>query len=146
MPSDGARVEAGEELDGLADLDLFLQIGGLQAHADAVFELARLHFGIVAEHGNASAAARAQAFEDLDGAGFAGAVGAEQAEDFARAHFEIDALHGGERAVGFFEPLNLNGIIHGREQCLTGIRAGERNGSRKLASHLHREQVTAHGK
>ena len=103
MAVDGAGVEGGEELHGFADLHLLLEVGGLQADADAVFELARLHLGIAAEHGDAAAAAGAQAFEDFDGGGFAGAVGAEEAEDFAGAYFEIDAFDGAQAAVVFSE-------------------------------------------
>ena len=95
------------------DRDLLLQVGGLQADADAVLELAGLDFGIAAEDADAAAAARAQAFQDFDGGGLAGAVGAEQAEDFAGAHFEIDALDGGEAAVALFESFYLDGIVHG---------------------------------
>ena len=86
------------------------------------------------EDADAAAGAGAQALEDFDGGGFAGAVGAEQAEDFAGAHFEIDAFDGLERAVGLFEAFYLNGMIHGRVQSLTRVRAGRRKGSPKAAS------------
>jgi hypothetical protein len=90
---DGTGVEAGKEFDGLADLDLLLEIGGLQADADAILELARVHLGIETKHGDASAGTRTKALEDLDGAGFARAVRAQKSEYFTRADFEIDALH-----------------------------------------------------
>jgi len=39
-----------EEIDSFADLDLFRQVGRLQAHADAVFELLALRAGIDPEN------------------------------------------------------------------------------------------------
>src|ERR1035441_3349611 len=108
----GARVESVEELHGLVDLDLLLEVGGLQADADAVLELAGLHLGIAAEDADASAGAGAQPFEDFYGGGLTGAIGAEQAEDFAGAHFEIDALDGGKAAVTLAEGFHLDGIVH----------------------------------
>ena len=84
----------------------------MQADADAVLELAGLDLGVAAEHADASAGARAQSLEDFDGGGLAGAVGAEQAEDFAGAHFEIDALDGREAAVALGEGFHLDGIVH----------------------------------
>ena len=79
-----AAVERAEKMQRFDDLDLVGQIGGLQADADAVFELRFLLVGIVIEHADIAAGALADAFENLDGGGLAGAVGAEQAEDFAR--------------------------------------------------------------
>ena len=40
------------------------------------------------------------ALEDLDGRGLAGAVRAEQPEDLADRHLEVDSTHRLERAVG----------------------------------------------
>ena len=108
----GAGVEGGEELHGLADFELLLEVGGLQADADAVFELKGLDLGVAAEHADAAAGTGAQALEDFDGGGFAGAVGAEQAEDFAGADFEIDAFDGRKAAVALGEGFHLNGIVH----------------------------------
>jgi hypothetical protein len=79
----GAGVEGREEFHGLADLELLLEVGGLQADADAVLELKGLDLGVAAEHADATAGTGAQAFQDFDGGGLTGAVGAEQAEDFA---------------------------------------------------------------
>ena len=60
-----------------------------------------LDVGIEAEDGDAAAGAGAEAFEDFDGAGFAGAIGAEEAEDFACLDVEVNAFDGLEIAVGF---------------------------------------------
>ena len=109
----GAGVEGREEFHGLADLDLLLEVGGLQADADAILEFAGLDFGVAAQHADAAAGAGAQALQNFDGGGFAGAVGAEQAEDFAGAHFEIDALDGRKSGVALGEGFHLYGIVHG---------------------------------
>src|ERR1017187_6322909 len=124
----GAGVEGVEELHGLVDLDFLLEVGGLQADADAVLELAGLHLGIAAEDADASAGAGAQAFEDFDSGGLTGAIGAEQAEDFAGAHFEIDALDGRKTAVALAEGFHLDGIVH-EFSSLSQAGASEASGS-----------------
>ena len=95
--------------------DFVGQVGGLQADADAVFELVLLFVGIEAEHAHIAGGALADAFENLDGGGFARAVGTEQAEDFAGLDFEIDAADSFEVAVAFVETVNGNGqrVGHG---------------------------------
>ena len=72
--------------------DFSRQVGRLQAHANAVFQLLFLAVGIKAQHQRLPAAARAQPFQDLEGAGLAGAVRAEQTENLARFHLKGDAL------------------------------------------------------
>ena len=42
-----------------------------------------------------------QAGDDFDGGGFAGAVGADVADDLARADGEADVVDGGKAAVAF---------------------------------------------
>src|SRR5205823_13602921 len=85
----------------------------LQADTDTVLEAARLDARVAIEHPHASAAAGAQAFEDFDGGSLASTVRTQQAEDLARAQFEIDALDSGEVAVTFVEGLRLNRTRHG---------------------------------
>src|ERR1035438_8714538 len=84
----------------------------LGSDAEAVLELAGLDLGVAAQHADATARAGAQALEDFDGGGLTGAVGAEHAKNFAGTHFEIDALNGGETAVGLLEGFHLDGIVH----------------------------------
>src|SRR5438552_284574 len=84
-----------EEIDTFADLDLFRQVGRLQAHADAVFELLALRAGIDPENRDLASAAWTDAFENFDRGGFAGAVRAEKSEDLACADFKVDAFDGG---------------------------------------------------
>jgi len=55
----------------------------------------------------------AQAFENFDGGGLAGAVGSEQAENLAFFHIEADAADGFDVAVTLHEVFDLkNGIGH----------------------------------
>ena len=70
-----------------------------------------LFVGVEAEDADVAAGALADAFEDFDGGGFACAVGAEQAEDFAGADFEIDASNGLEIAVFFAESGDGDGVF-----------------------------------
>ena len=52
--------------------------------------------------------------EDAHGGGFAGAVGAEEAEDFAAPHGEAEVVDRRVASVGFHEVLDFDG---GRERC-----------------------------
>ena len=71
-----------------------IEIGPLRDHADQALgrDLLLPHV-VLADEGAAGGRADARG-EDADGSGFAGAVGAEQAEDLARADFERDAVQG----------------------------------------------------
>ena len=64
--------------------------------------------GIEAADADAAAVEIAEAFEDFDGGGFAGAVGAEEAEDFAFVDAEADAADGFEIAVALDEIFYLD--------------------------------------
>ena len=52
-----------------------------------------------------------QAGQDVEGAGLAGAVGADQPEDLARADLEVDAPQRLQGPVGLVEPLHLEGDL-----------------------------------
>ena len=62
----------------------------------------------------------AQAFEDLDSAGFAGAVGAEEAEDFTGFYFEIDTADGGDFSVALVEGFHEYGALRIHRGRLSG--------------------------
>src|SRR5215469_8489124 len=115
LRAQAAGVERGEQLHGLLHADFRRQVGGLQADADAVFELLLLAIGIEAQNPSVSAAARSQAFKNLHRAGFAGAIGAEQAEDLARADLEVDALYGVNVGVGLLQRADRNNRICSHE-------------------------------
>src|SRR5438876_5572273 len=95
-------------MNGFANFDFFRQVGGLQADADAVFELFTLRAGVESQDGDIASAAGTQAFKNLDSGGFAGAVRTEESEHLAGAHFKIDAFDGGEVAVIFGEACDFD--------------------------------------
>ena len=104
---DRATVKRGEEFERLVHRNFVRQIRRLQTDADAILQLLLLPVGIESEHRHFAGAARPQTFENFNRRRLAGAVRAEQAEDFARVHFEIDSLHRFESAVGFAQALNV---------------------------------------
>src|SRR5438309_7865626 len=110
-----AFVEAGEETESFHDPELVRERRGLQRGADFVFESFRFVLRIKATDGNAAAVGIAEAFENFNGSGFAGAVRPEQAENFSFFHIETDAANGFDVAVALDEILHLkNGISHVR--------------------------------
>ena len=69
--------------------------------------------GVEAADGNGASIEGAKALEDFDRGRFAGAVGPEQAEDFALFHGKTDTADGFDVAVALDEILYLeNGFIH----------------------------------
>jgi len=62
---------------------------------------------VEAAHRNSSAVGNAQALQHLDGAGFSGAVRAEQAEHFALFDRKADPAHGLDFAVAFHKVFDL---------------------------------------
>ena len=76
-------VELREKLDGLFHAQLVGQGRGLQDGADLCLNSSPLFPGSRPQTRDDAAVGRAQPFEDFDGAGLAGAVGPEQAENFA---------------------------------------------------------------
>ena len=80
----------------------------MQADADAVFQLTALRARVESEDGDLAPAAGTEAFENLDGGGLAGAVGAEQSEYFAGVDLKVNALDGGEIAVVFGKRADFN--------------------------------------
>src|SRR5258706_5400588 len=135
-----ARIEGAEQFEGFLHQQLVGQIGGLQADADAVLERANFSRGIVTQHGDVSCRARAQSFQDFNGSGLSGAVGAEQAEDFALRDVEIDPAHGLEISVGFTESFHMNGGAHYQAATFTCVsteiaarqKAGRSSGLREV--------------
>jgi hypothetical protein len=79
----GETAEEGEAFGD--DTDLALDFDGVGS-------------GVEAENLDAAGGWRKQAGEHLDGGGFAGAVGAEEAEELAGGDGEVDILDGGEVA------------------------------------------------
>jgi hypothetical protein len=94
------RVHRREVRQRLARRDVAIHPGRLQDDPDPRAQRARALLGVVSEDGHDAAGAVAVALEDLHGRRLAGSVGAEQAEDLARRHFEVQAADGLVVAVG----------------------------------------------
>ena len=79
----------------------------------AIGDCLRQLLRIEAAHADVAAVWIAQTFEDFDGGGLAGAIGAEQAKYFPFVHTEADAAHGLHVAIVFDQIIDLqNGIGH----------------------------------
>ncbi len=108
-----ALVKAGEKFEGFHYAKFVWQGSGLQGCADFVFKLSGVFLWIETADGDAAAVWGAQALENFYRAGFAGAVGAQQSEDFAFFHVKANAAHRLYGAVVLDEILYLqDGIWH----------------------------------
>src|SRR6202012_2564240 len=67
-------------------------------YSDLAFDLDGIGSSVEAEDLDATGGRSEQTGEHLDGSGLARAVGAEEAEELARSHGEVDVLNGGEIA------------------------------------------------
>jgi len=106
-----AGIEAGEKFDGFESFQFVGQRSGLESGADFVFEFYGVAMGIETADADAAAVEIAETFEDFDGGGFSGAVGAEEAEDFAFVDAEADATDGFEIAVTLDEIFDLDDLF-----------------------------------
>ena len=102
-------VEAGVQFEVLSDGEFFVEAEGLRHVADAHpgRDAACVHR--CAEQAGATTAGLQEAGEHFHGGGFAAAVAAEEAEDFAFFDGEADVIHGGEVAKGFGEAVCFDG-------------------------------------
>ena len=73
--------------------------------ADPALDLARLAFRIQPHDRGRPAGRFGEAEEHQDGRGLAGAVLAEEAEDLARSHLEVQGVHCGQRPVALRQRL-----------------------------------------
>ncbi len=80
--------------------------------ADLAFDFDGVGGGVEAENLDGAGGGREEAGEHLDGGGFAGAVGAEEAEELAGGDGEIDVLNGGEIAETTGEACGGDGGDH----------------------------------
>ena len=101
-------VEPGPVADRLAHGQVPVEPARLQHDADPLAQRDRPRARVHAEHGDAPAAALAEALEDLHGRRLARPVGPEQAEDLAAPHAERDAAHGLVGPVGLAQILDLD--------------------------------------
>ena len=89
--------------------------------ADQALDRERLAHRVMPEYASLPGADVAQAEQHQNRGGLAGAVGAEQAEDFARADIEVDAIDGDRRAIALGEAFGLDdrGDAHRRPKRTT---------------------------
>ena len=81
--------------------------------AEPLAELLRVCVPGAAEDADLAGSGFEQAFENFDGGGFAGAVGAEQAEAFAFVDLQIEAAQGFDfGVVGLAQAAALDGDAH----------------------------------
>src|SRR2546426_81672 len=106
------RVIAGEVLDELPRFDNLLRVGverwRLRQIAGPALRLERLVEDVEACDNRLPFGSRHVAGQDAHRRGFPGAVGAEEAEDFAALDAEADVVDGCDAAVAFREVLNLD--------------------------------------
>ena len=102
-------VEAGVQFEVLPHGEFFVKAEGLRHVADAHpgGDAACVHW--CAEEFGVATAGLQEASEHFHGGGFAAAVAAEKAEDFAFFDGEADVVHGGEVAEGFGEAVCFDG-------------------------------------
>src|SRR5687767_993395 len=100
------RVEAAEQVEDLGDRELRVQGCRLEADPDPWLERVRFTGDVETQDADLATVRGAQALEDLDGRGLAGAVGAQQAEDLARSDVEVDAGDGLDVAVALGQAAN----------------------------------------
>ena len=86
--------EAAEQADGFADGELLGKLGLLELNAQPLAQLGGMRVPAHAEHLDLARIGGGEALADFDGGGLAGAIGSQQAEAFARAHFQIEAVDG----------------------------------------------------
>ncbi len=98
---DGSGIERRPESDRLLYFDPLLQLRFLQLHADSLLQAAHVTKRIEPEHRNLSGIRRPQPFDALQRGGLAGAVWANQAEDFPRLDLERHVVDGQRGPIGF---------------------------------------------
>ena len=103
----GAQLEGGDDVEGLAD-----RVGGQdppgledRAHAPGPHRLP----GLDAQDGGGAGVGPGEAEEDVEGRGLAGPVGAEEGDDLAGGHREVEAVDGGDGAEGLGQAPDLDG-------------------------------------
>jgi hypothetical protein len=106
------RVEGGVQLQSLAYLQLLLQLGVLELHADSLMQLVPVAARVKAEDAHLPLIAPPQALHALHHGGLACAVRAEDAEDLSLVHVERDPVHHGLALISLGEPRHLDDRRH----------------------------------
>ncbi len=80
---------------------------GEVAHAEAGADVHGFGSGFVAVEDDAAGIGTDEADDHVEGGGFAGTVGAEEADDFALFDLDVDAIDDGATIVDFFETFGV---------------------------------------
>ena len=97
---------------------------------------------VLAEDADLAGVGRAEALQDLDGGGLAGAVGPENGDDLAAVDLEVDAAHDLAVAVGLAQAADAD---HRRALGAAGGRGdGRFEGVREHAGNPARRAATRH--
>jgi hypothetical protein len=108
----GDAIDAGVESDDLGDGQLGLEARGLQLYAHRSAGVKGLSLAVIAGYCNGACGWGQQPFHCAEGAGFAGAVWAEESEDLAWFHLEGDLFDGLEAAVADVQAVHLeDGLV-----------------------------------
>ena len=99
-------LEAQEFAAGL----LVVQRGILEGDADAATHLVGLSDGVVSGDGDAAGGGKDEGDQHSDHGGFAGAVGPQEAVDFAPLHGEIDVVYRLHRPEAAHQSLGFDGV------------------------------------
>jgi hypothetical protein len=129
---------AGLDAQHLADSEEGVEHQFLGHHPELAAGRPVVRHHIVAHHRQIAAVAAQQARQGRDEGGLAGAVGAQQAEEFALGHLQIDAGEGLEAPIGFDDGTNPDGgrghgippdsrrrREFGRQEGVDTVKAGE---------------------
>ncbi len=110
-----AGIKRCEKIERFTHGDLVGKIRRLQTNADAILQFLLLAVGIEIKNFHVPGGARSQTLQDFERGGFARAVRSEEAEDFSRSHFEIDAFDCFQGVVGFAKSADIDDeiVVHG---------------------------------
>lgn len=95
--------ERAEQPNGFFDGELLRELRFLELNAEAFAEVAGVLGPAATEDGDVTAVGGGESLADLDGGGFAGAVGSQEAEALAGAHVEVEAIDGDDIGVRLTE-------------------------------------------
>ena len=111
-PVGGVRVERRVQFQGLADLELVLQLGLLELHADPLVQPVTVGLRVQPEDPDLAGVTPPQALHAFHRGGLARAVRAEDAEDLSPLDVEGDPVHHGLAPVPLGEPCHLDDRRH----------------------------------
>ena len=101
-------VEEGKDAKVFPDFEVHGEVGVGGGKVAALEDGGAVFFDIEAEKLDGSAGGGGESEEDVDGGGFAGAVGSEKSDDFAATNLEREAFQRGRIAELFVQTVDLD--------------------------------------